>query len=144
MTSLGFCLCLERALNDYNVAFVTLQTILIVDDERAVREFVAAALTRAGFLVRTACSAEEALDLEAHHPVDLLVTDVILPNINGPELAERIRQRSPQTRVLFISGYPGNALTAHHLRGGSAFLAKPFGTTTLIERVHEVLNPQRQ
>jgi DNA-binding response OmpR family regulator len=105
---------------------------------------VAAALTRAGFQVRTACSAEEALDLEANHPVDLLVTDVILPNINGPELAERIRQRSPQTRVLFMSGYTGNALTAEDLRSGSAFLPKPFGTSTLIERVHEVLNPQRQ
>jgi two-component system cell cycle sensor histidine kinase/response regulator CckA len=122
---------------------VTPRTILIVDDERAVRELVAAALTRAGFQVRTACSAEEALDLEANHPVDLLVTDVILPNINGPELAERIRQRSPQTRVLFMSGYTGNALTADDLRSGSAFLPKPFGTTTLIERVREVLNPQR-
>ena len=78
---------------------MTQRTILIVDDERAVRELVAAALTRAGFEVRMAGSAEEALTLEAHRPVDLLLTDVILPNINGAELAKRIRQRSPQTRV---------------------------------------------
>jgi two-component system cell cycle sensor histidine kinase/response regulator CckA len=122
---------------------VTPRTILIVDDERAVRDLVAAALTRAGFAVRTAGSAEEALDLEARHPVDLLVTDVILPELSGPELAERIRQRSPHTRVLFMSGYTGNALTTHDLRGGSAFLPKPFGTTTLLARVREVLNPQR-
>ena len=107
------------------------------------RELVAAALTRAGFDVRTAGSAEEALALEAHRPVDLLVTDVILPKISGPELAQRIRERSPQTRVLFMSGYTGNALTTEDLRGGSAFLPKPFGTTTLIARVKEVLNPPR-
>src|ERR671918_465317 len=130
----------ERTISDYNVVFVTPRTILIVDDERAVRELVAAALTRAGFHVRTAGSAEEALDLEARHPVDLLVTDVILPNISGPELANRIRTRSPHTRVLFISGYTGNALSGEDLRG-NAFLPKPFGTTTLIQRVHEVLNP---
>jgi DNA-binding response OmpR family regulator len=120
---------------------VTPRTILIVDDERAVRELVAAALTRAGFAVRTASTAEEALDLEARHPIDLLVTDVILPKISGPELAEMIRRRSPQTRVLFMSGYTGNALTAEDLRGGSGFLAKPFGTNALIQRVQEVLNP---
>ena len=102
---------------------------------------MAAALTRAGFEVRTASTAEEALDLEARCAVDLLVTDVILPNLSGPELAERIRQRSPNTRILFMSGYTGNALTPDDLRGGSGFLPKPFGTTTLIQRVHEVLNP---
>jgi two-component system cell cycle sensor histidine kinase/response regulator CckA len=133
----------ERTVHDYNVVFVTPRTILIVDDERAVRELVAAALTRAGFHVRTAGSAEEALDLEARHPVDLLVTDVILPKISGPELANRIRTRSPHTRVLFISGYTGNALSGEDLRGGNAFLPKPFGTTALIQRAHEVLNPPR-
>lgn len=102
---------------------------------------MAAALRRAGFNVRTAASAEEALDLEAHTPVDLLVTDVILPTIKGPELANRIRERSPHTRVLFISGYTGNALTPEDLRHGNGFLPKPFGTTALIKRVHEVLNP---
>jgi two-component system cell cycle sensor histidine kinase/response regulator CckA len=131
----------QRTKYDYNVIFVTTRTVLIVDDERAVRDLVAAALTRAGFVVRTASTAEEALDLEAQDPVDLLVTDVILPRISGPELAERIRQRSPQTRVLFMSGYTGNALTTNDLRGGSAFLPKPFGTTALIARVQEVLNP---
>ena len=133
----------ERTPYDYNVVFVTRRTVLIVDDERAVRDLVAAALTRAGFDVQTAASAEEALDLEAQRAVDLLVTDVILPKLSGPELAARIRRRSPETRVLFMSGYTGNALTADDLRGGSAFLPKPFGTTALIARVHEVLNPPR-
>jgi DNA-binding NtrC family response regulator len=121
----------------------TQRTILIVDDERAVRELVAAALTRAGFEVQMAGSAEEALTLEAHRPVDLLLTDVLLPNINGAELAKRIRQRSPHTRVLFMSGYTGNVLSADDLPGGTSFLPKPFGTTTLIQRVQEVLNPAR-
>jgi two-component system cell cycle sensor histidine kinase/response regulator CckA len=123
--------------------FVTPRTILIVDDERAVRDLVATALRRAGFEVRTAGSAEEALDLEAVHPVDLLVTDVILPKISGPELASRIRTRSPHTRVLFMSGYTGNALSGEDLRDGNSFLPKPFGTTTLLQRVQEVLDPPR-
>lgn len=92
-------------------------------------------------MVRTAASAEEALDLEARQPVDLLLTDVMLPEINGAELASRIRQRSPNTRVLFMSGYTGNVLTASDLRAGNGFLPKPFGATTLVKRVHEVLNP---
>jgi two-component system, cell cycle sensor histidine kinase and response regulator CckA len=133
----------ERTPYDYNVVFVTRRTVLIVDDERAVRELVAAALTRAGFDVQTAGSAEEALDLEARRAVDLLVTDVLLPKISGPELADLIRRRSPDTRVLFMSGYTGNALTPNDLRQGSAFLPKPFGTTALIARVQEVLNPPR-
>ena len=113
-----------------------------MDDERAVRELVGAALTRAGFLVRTASSAEDALALEEHESVDLLLTDVILQSLNGPELAERIRRRSPHTRVLFMSGYTGNALSADDLRGGDGFLAKPFGTRALVDRVREVLNLQ--
>jgi DNA-binding response OmpR family regulator len=92
--------------------------------------------------VQTASSAEEALVLEEREPVDLLLTDVILPSLNGPELAERIRRRSPHTRVLFMSGYTGNALSADDLRGGDGFLPKPFGTRTLIARVREALNLQ--
>jgi DNA-binding response OmpR family regulator len=133
----------ERAECDNTGLFVTPRTILVVDDERAVRDLVGAALTRAGFTVRTASSAEEALSLEEQEPTDLLLTDVILPGLSGPELAERIRRRSPHTRVLFMSGYTGNALSPDDLRGGSGFLAKPFGTRTLIARVREALNPQR-
>jgi two-component system cell cycle sensor histidine kinase/response regulator CckA len=134
----------ESALCDYNAPFVTSRTVLVVDDERAVRELVSIALTRAGFQVRTAASAEEALDLEASHPsFDLLVTDIILPALTGAQLAQRIRQRSPNTRVLFMSGYAGNALGPEDLSGASDFLPKPFGTTALIERVQAVLNPPR-
>jgi two-component system, cell cycle sensor histidine kinase and response regulator CckA len=121
---------------------VTPRSVLVVDDERAVREVVAAALTRAGYRVRVAASAEQALDLERAEPVDLLITDVILPAMNGPDLARQIRRRSPDTRVLFMSGYTGDAaLDPAELEGGLAFLQKPFGPGAVLARVRELLDP---
>ena len=116
--------------------------MLVVDDERAVREVVATALTRAGFHVTAAADAEDALrQLEHAAPVDLLITDVMLPRMNGPDLAREVRRRSPGTRVLFISGYTGEtSLDPEDLHGGRGFLQKPFGTTTVLARVRELLD----
>lgn len=114
----------------------------MVDDERAVREVVSTALTRAGYRVRAAASAEEALGLEKTEAVDLLITDVILPGMNGPDLAREVRRRSPDTRVLFISGFTGDAaLDPRELNGGRAFLQKPFGPGAVVARVRELLDP---
>lgn len=121
---------------------MTPRSVLVVDDERAVREVVAAALTRAGYKVRSAASAEEALDLERAEPVDLLITDVILPGMKGPDLAREVRRRSPGTRVLFMSGYTGDAaLDPGDLHGGLGFLQKPFGPGAVLARVRELLDP---
>ena len=113
-----------------------------MDDERAVREIVVAALTRAGYRVRSAGTAEEALELEQAQTCDLLVTDVMLPKMTGPELARAVRKRSPHVRVLFMSGYASDStLTPDDLDSGLGFLQKPFGASAIVARVREMLNP---
>jgi two-component system, cell cycle sensor histidine kinase and response regulator CckA len=127
---------------DYNAEPVTPRSVLVVDDERAVREVVAKALTRAGYRVRAAASAEEALELERAEPVDLLITDVILPGMKGPDLAREVRRRSPDTLVLFMSGYTGDAsIDPGELQGGLGFLQKPFGPSAVVARVRQLLDP---
>lgn len=116
--------------------------MLVVDDERPVREVVVAALVRAGYQVQSAASAEEALEIEGLESFDLLLTDVMLPNMTGPELAREVRRRSPATRVLFMSGYTGDAvLTPEDVHGSLGFLQKPFGAHTVVARVRELLDP---
>jgi len=114
--------------------------VLLVEDEEAVRELLTSALERAGFEVHAATSGEEALELERQRRFDLLVTDVVLPKITGPQLAREIRHRSPETRVLFMSGYAGDSLDAAESGGPRTFIQKPFSSRTLIDRVRELLN----
>jgi two-component system, cell cycle sensor histidine kinase and response regulator CckA len=117
-------------------------TVLVVDDERAVRELVITALTRAGYRALGADTAERALELERTEPVDVLVTDVMLPRMHGPELAREICRRSPHTRVLYMSGYAGDStLRPADLEGGHSFLQKPFAASAVVARVRELLNP---
>ena len=122
---------------------MTLRTILVVDDERPVRDLLVAVLTRQGFSVRAAATAEQAVELEREQPVDLLVTDVILPEMSGPELARVIRQRSPQTRVLFMSGYTGALLNDEDMAGAD-FLQKPFDAKTVARTIRELLDPEAE
>ena len=118
------------------------ETILIVEDEAAVRELVATALRHRGYRILTAANAEEALLIERQHegPIDLLITDVVMQGQRGPELARRICERRPALHVLFMSGYPDDALGEHGvLDTGTAFLQKPFKVSTLGAKVAEVL-----
>ena len=80
--------------------------------------------------------------VEAHgQTIDLLVSDVIMPEMNGRELAENLAPQHPGMRVLFVSGYAADHLDAHAMNGGlENFLAKPFGPTALLRRVREVLD----
>jgi CheY-like chemotaxis protein len=114
--------------------------VLLVEDEEAVRELLTSALERAGFEVHAATSGEEALELERQRRFDLLVTDVVLPKITGPQLAREIRHRSPETRVLFMSGYAGDSLDAAESGGPRTFIQKPFSSRALVDRVRELLN----
>jgi two-component system, cell cycle sensor histidine kinase and response regulator CckA len=120
---------------------VTSRTILIVEDERPVRDLLVAVLTRQGFSVRAAATAEEAVELEREEAVDLLLTDVMLPRMSGPQLARVIRTRSPRTRVLFMSGYTGALLTDEDMAGAD-FLQKPFDTRTVAQKISALLDPQ--
>ena len=118
------------------------ETILLVEDEAAVRDLVATALGERGYRLLTAADAEEALQKEREHdgPIDLLITDVVMRGQRGPELARRIRERRPSIPVLFMSGYPDDALSAGGtLDGGTAFLQKPFRVSALGAKVAEVL-----
>ncbi len=121
------------------------ETILLVEDEAAVRDLVATALGDRGYRLLTAADAEEALVRERGHsgPIDLLITDVVMRGMRGPELARRIRERRPAIPVLFMSGYPDDALAAGGtLEGGTAFLQKPFRVSALGAKVAEVLRAQ--
>lgn len=120
-------------------------TILLVEDEDAVRAFAAKALERKGYTVLAAASGDEALELlaERAQDINILVTDVVMPNMDGPTLAIKVREVRPELPVLFMSGYAEEQLrqslssafdTAH-----VAFLPKPFSLKDLAQTVKDVL-----
>jgi CheY-like chemotaxis protein len=119
------------------------ETILLVDDEETVRKFSFRVLEKHGFDVLMASSGHEALEA-AHardHAIDLLMTDVMMPGMNGCQLAEILLARVPSLRVLFMSGYAEDVLATNvGLVPGAAFLGKPFKPKTLVTKVREVLD----
>ena len=123
------------------------ETILLVEDEATVRELLVSLLGARGYTVLTAAGASEAQALAAQHagPIHLLVTDVVLPEGNGRQLAEAVAATRPDTRVLYISGYTDDVVLPHGIEaGGGAFLQKPFLPATFLERVREVLDQPAQ
>ncbi len=119
------------------------ETILLVEDDPQLRQLSSSVLTHCGYKVLVAGGPEEALTVAQsnHRDLRLLVSDVIMPTMNGRQLAEKILQISPKTRVLYISGYTNNAI-AHYgvLDEGLWFLPKPFTLSALIAKVREVLD----
>ena len=117
------------------------ETILLVEDEEGVRTLVAQVLREQGFTVLEAKSGSEASRIcrELARPVDLLLTDVVLPDLNGPELAERVQPVQPGMKVLYMSGYADGALLEDLRRRGGALLAKPFMPEAMLRRVRETL-----
>jgi len=119
------------------------ETILLVEDEPDVLNLTALALERFGYSVLTAASGRDALDLLALHAdgIALLLTDVVMPDMSGRELAETLRARLPALRVLFMSGYTDNAVLRLSFHSASvAFLQKPFTPQALARKVREVLD----
>jgi len=122
------------------------ETILLVEDEDQVRTLAADILQRQGYRVLPARGPLEALARAAEHPgaIDLLLTDVVMPELGGRELAERIAKTHPDARVLFMSGYTDDAVVRHGvLEGGVAFLQKPLTPEPLARRVREALAAPR-
>jgi two-component system, cell cycle sensor histidine kinase and response regulator CckA len=116
--------------------------ILLAEDDFAIRRVATRILEREGFEVIGVTSGEEALRMieEGVSGVDLVLTDVVLPGMTGPEFVTRIRSRSPAVRVLFMSGYAEAALADHGLDPAEqTFLSKPYTVDGLISRVREVL-----
>ncbi|GEM_PF-3136516 len=119
------------------------ETILVVEDDDAVRTVVEAMLARSGYAVLTAGTGAEALRLCAERGgrIDLLLSDVVMPGMSGPALVERLREIGPDLSVLFMSGYAGGE--TQQLEGigpDAAFLEKPFTHEALTEKVREALN----
>jgi CheY-like chemotaxis protein len=114
------------------------ETILLVEDERLVRNLTRRILADAGYGVLEAGSGAEALELSASHsgPIHLLLTDVIMPRMSGKQVMERLSAQRPGLRVLYMSGYFDDAIGTDILRH---FIAKPFQREALLERVRAAL-----
>jgi two-component system, cell cycle sensor histidine kinase and response regulator CckA len=123
------------------------ETLLVVENETAIKTLVQMALERHGFAVLTAESGGEALRLAATHsgPIDLLITDIVLPDLRGPELARRLVQQRPDLITLFMSGYMDDALgeDTSTLPVPVDFIQKPFSPSALAVRVREMLDRRR-
>src|SRR5438552_795961 len=118
-------------------------TVLVVDDEPAVLSLSRRALEAQGYVVLAASDPAAALRVVERHggTIHMLVTDVVMPGLSGPELADKLAAQRPGIRVLYMSGYPGDAVVQHGgLPAGSAFLQKPFSADTLARKVRDVLD----
>jgi DNA-binding NtrC family response regulator len=118
------------------------ETILLVEDERAVATLAESLLRRMGYRVLTAHAAPEAIAMAAAHPgaIDLVLTDVVMPGASGRDLVEKLRGSRPGIKVLYMSGYPADAIVRHGVEeGDTTFLQKPFTMTTLARSVREAL-----
>jgi CheY-like chemotaxis protein len=118
-------------------------TILLVEDEPFVREATCSILKSAGFSVLPAADAVEAVKLYAEccQPVDLVITDMVLPGRTGRQLGEDLRQREPQLKILVTSGYSAAEYDIEDPVTRFYFLAKPYSRRSLIEKVEKILAP---
>jgi PAS domain S-box-containing protein len=123
------------------------ETILVVEDEPAVRELIGAILKQRGYNVIKAADPLVAIQASEHHPgpIELLVTDVVMPRMSGRELADRLLPQRPEMRVLYLSGYTENAVVHHGvLESNVDFLGKPFSQESLSKKIREVLDRPRE
>jgi PAS domain S-box-containing protein len=122
------------------------ETVLLVEDDPRIRRIVARALRGGGYRVDVAADGVEALDgvMQRGAPPDLVVTDVVMPGMDGRTLGAELRRRHPGLRVLYVSGYAGDALAERGvLDSGIQFLQKPFTADALLERVRALLADRR-
>lgn len=119
------------------------ESILLVEDEETVRRMTCTILAMKGYQVLAAANGAEALRLVEQHqgPIDLILTDVVMPKMDGSKLAEIIIRERPEARVLFMSGYTDDAIVHHGvLAEGIPFIEKPFTPRSLISKVRDVLD----
>jgi CheY-like chemotaxis protein len=119
------------------------ETILVVEDNDMVLGLAQTILQHYGYSVLTAQDGEEAIKVSKEHdgPIDLMLTDVVMPKMSGKEVAERLNALRPDMKVLYMSGYTGNAIVHHGvLDREMRFIQKPFTTESLARKVREVLD----
>ena len=121
------------------------ETILLVEDDDRVRALVSNMLRKNGYTVLLASAGDQALEIAARHRgrIHLLLTDVVMPGLNGRILSERLTAARPDTRVLYMSGYSDDAILRHGVRKAAAhFIQKPFSIDALSHKIRETLNAQ--
>ena len=118
------------------------ETVLLVEDETGVRELIRDFLARCGYRVLEAVEIDNAFTLfEAHrNEIDLLITDIVMPGMNGRMLAEQLVAQRPSLKVLYMSGYTDDQVLVQGVASGAGFLQKPFTPDVLARRVREVLD----
>jgi two-component system cell cycle sensor histidine kinase/response regulator CckA len=123
------------------------ETVLLVEDEGALRALTRSLLEMCGYVVLEAKSGTEAMDISQQHDglIDLLLTDVVMPGISGRLLADQLMQLRPEIKVVYMSGYTGQTVGAHGiLDPGSVFLQKPFTRDALARKIREALSQRRK
>jgi signal transduction histidine kinase/ActR/RegA family two-component response regulator len=117
------------------------ETILVVEDAAPLRDLVCQALSVSGCTVLSAPEAQEALRILSQQkgPIDLLITDVIMPGMNGPALAKQVRALRPETKILYMTGYSGEFVRSDMLIPGVSFIQKPFTPADLRRKIRKML-----
>jgi CheY-like chemotaxis protein len=118
------------------------ETVLVVEDQESVRRFTVSVLKNLGYRVLEACHAAEALLLvQAREPIQLMITDVVMPGMTGRELAEKSRLMRPEMSIMFISGYSQDEIAQRGvLKPGISLLSKPYKPEELAAKVRELLD----
>ncbi|HET9599037.1 MAG TPA: ATP-binding protein [Anaeromyxobacteraceae bacterium] len=122
------------------------ETVLVVEDERQVRALLEAQLAAEGYAVLSAGDGASALSLAERHAgrIDLVLSDVVMPHMSGPQLAERVKELHPESRIVFISGYAEEAVAQHGRLGlADAFVGKPYALPELASTIRGVLDRAR-
>ena len=137
-------LALSEEGRDLRVASEGTETVLLVEDEPSVRWLAGLVLRQQGYAVLEASNGAEALRVVRQHGgenIQLLLTDIIMPEMGGRELADRLLAQFPETKVTYTSGYPEGALVQHSGPGdGILVLQKPYAPAIIAEKVREVLD----
>ncbi|HJX82710.1 MAG TPA: response regulator [Candidatus Angelobacter sp.] len=118
------------------------ETVLVVEDEEPLRCVVTDLLTQFGYHVLSAASGKEALALvQSSKTIDMLVTDVVMPEMTGPELAAKVLQSRPKVKIIFVSGYTDGHLASHgSLTPEAVLVHKPFSIKVLTAKMRELLD----
>jgi two-component system cell cycle sensor histidine kinase/response regulator CckA len=117
------------------------ETVLVVEDAKPLRDLICEALRRSGCTVLSAHDAQEALGIinQRQSVIDLLLTDVVMPGMNGSDLAKKVRSLSPPTKILYMTGYSGEFIRGDMLTPGVSFIQKPFTPADLAQKVSKML-----